>query len=111
MTTAAAIVPSSRQPIADGAGMVTPVWQRFFNVLVQAAAPITSVEVDASPFAFRAGARGTLSITSGTVSDISITRNMVSAATGLTAGLVPVANGDVVTVTYTVAPTIQFIPA
>lgn len=106
----AAIVPSSQQPIADGRGFVTTTWQRFFNALVSAAAPIQTVTVTASPFTYRAGSAGNVTVAGGTVSAITITRNNTTAATGITAGIVPVANGDLVTVTYSSAPLVQFIP-
>lgn len=109
-----AIVPSSAQPIADPrTGMVTTYWQRFFNALPGVAAPaaIAAVTVTASPYTYLSGAGGTLSVTGGTVSSITLTRNNVTTATGITSGLVPVANGDRVTITYSGLPTVNFIPA
>lgn len=106
----AAIVPSSQQPIADGRGFVTTPWQRFFNVLVSAAAPIQPVTLTGSPFTFRAGSAGSLSVSGGTVSAITLTRNNTTVPLGGASGNFPVANGDLVTVTYSVDPTVSFIP-
>lgn len=106
----AAIVPSSAQPIADAAGRVTTPWQRFFNALVSAAAPIQSIALTGSPFSYRAGAIGSLSVTGGTVSSITLTRNNMTVSLG-TSGVFPVSNGDGITVTYSVDPTVSFIPA
>lgn len=106
-----AIVPSSRQPIADAGGFVNTTWLRFFNALVGAPAGISPVQATGSPFVYRAPTAGTLSITGGTVSSITLTRNTVTTPTGITAGLVPVANGDTVTITYSAAPTVNFIPS
>lgn len=106
----AAIVPSSAQPIADKAGRVTTPWQRFFNVLVSPAAAIAPVTLTGSPFTYLAGSAGTLSITGGTVSAVTLTRGTTSVSFG-TSGSVPVANGDSVAITYTVVPTVTFIPA
>ena len=106
----AAIVPSSQQAIADKQGKITTPWQRFFNALVSAAAPIQSVTLTGSPFAFRAGSGGNLAVSGGTVSAIDITRGTTTVSTGATSGTFPVANGDVVSITYTVLPTVSFIP-
>lgn len=110
MTAAAAIVPSSRQPIALKDGTVTTPWQRFFNALVRAAAPAAAVTVGASPFSFTAGSFGYLAVSGGTVSGITITRGTTVIPTGQTSGMIPVANMDVVTITYSGLPTVNFIP-
>lgn len=106
----AVIVPSSAQAIADKTGRVTPVWQRFFNAIVQAPAPIASVTVGASPFSFRAGQSGTLVVTGGTVSAITLTRNTMTVSLP-TSGAFSMANGDSIAVTYSGLPTVNFIPA
>lgn len=105
-----AIVPSSAQPIARNGGFVTTEWQRFFNALVQAPESIAEVDVGASPFDYTASASGFLAVSGGTVSAITLTRNTSSAATGVTAGLVPMFQGDIVTITYSGLPTVSFIP-
>lgn len=108
-----AIVPSSAQPIADKTGNVTQYWQRFFNNLLGVASPtpIVPVTVTASPFSFTAPSWGSVTVSGGTVSAISIRRNTTTAATGVTAGVLPVAQNDVVVVTYSGLPTMNFIPA
>jgi len=107
----AAIVPSSQQAIADRGGFVTTPWQRFFNSLVSAAAAVQTVTVTSSPYTYRAGSGGSLAVSGGTVSSITITRNNVVVPTGATAGISPVANGDLVTITYSGLPAVSFIPA
>lgn len=107
MTTIAAIVPSSAQPIVGPGGRVTTVWQRFFNALVRPADPIVAVTPTGSPFAYMAGAGGNLYVVGGTVSAITLKR---STTTVTVTSPVPVANGDTVTVTYSGAPTITFVP-
>ena len=110
---AASIVPSSQQPIASSNGQVTTPWQRFFNTLpgVQKAAPPVAAAPDGSPFSFTAGALGTVFIAGGTVSQITLTRYGTVVPTGATSGGISVANGDVVTVTYSGPPSINFVPA
>lgn len=68
--------------------------------------------VGASPYAYTAPAIGDVVVQGGTVSAITRTRPGQSAVNiGVTAGIIPVQAGDVVTTTYSVAPTITFIPA
>ncbi|OWV62585.1 hypothetical protein ATY75_12235 [Rhizobium sp. N122] len=103
------IVPNSNQPLVDNRGFVTPVWQRFFGALLGAPAAISPVTVSASPTSFTAYQRGTVGISAGTLTSVSLTRAGTTVTLGTTRS-VTVANGDVVTVSYTVAPTINFIP-
>jgi hypothetical protein len=104
------IVPNSNQPLVDPKGMITTIWQRFFNALVGPAGPIGTVTVGASPFAYTATAPGSVAIVGGTISAVSLTRAGVAVALGTTR-LVTVAQNDVVTVTYSAAPTMNFIPS
>jgi len=103
------IVPSSQQPIAGPGGIITPAWLRFLNAIVAAPGAIVTVTPGASPYTFSAGESGTLRIAGGTVSSIVLTRSGTSVSFGTTA-TVPVVNGDSVVTTYSVAPTINFIP-
>ena len=104
-------VPSRNQKVSDDQGMVSLAWWQFFNLLAPTKPAIESaITVGASPYSYTAQSNGHVVVTGGTVSAISLTR--VSAhATGLTAGLIPVGNKDVVTVTYSVLPTMTFIPS
>lgn len=107
---AGAIVPAQGQPIADSSGRVTTPWQVFFNALVGAPGAIVSVTPTASPFSYMASGTGSLRVTGGTVSSIVLTRSAATVSFGTTA-TVPVANGDTVTITYSVAPTVSFVPS
>ncbi|MFB9952031.1 hypothetical protein ACFFP0_24545 [Rhizobium puerariae] len=104
------VVPSSVQPISGGGGIVTTVWQRFFNALVAPPAAVESVSVSASPFAYKAAQTGSLAIMGGTVTDVSFKRAGATVVIPGGTPLIPVANGDEVTITYSAAPTISFIP-
>lgn len=103
-----AIVPSSAQPISGEGGKVTTTWQRFFNALVSAPAAIAAVTPTGSPFAYTASGAGTLVLSGGTVSARTLTRNTTTVPVG--SSTIQMANGDVTTITYSVAPTINFIP-
>lgn len=104
------IVPQSGQPIADAGGRVTTVWQRFFASLVGQPESIAPVTVTASPFTYTASAPGFVSIIGGTFSAATLNRSGTLIAFGTTTRAIPVGQGDKITVTYTVAPTINFIP-
>lgn len=63
-----------------------------------------------SPYTFTAGRDGHLIVRAGTVSQIDYVRNGATSAIGVTAGLFPLLVGDGIRITYTVAPTVTFIP-
>lgn len=69
-----------------------------------------AVTPGASPYTFTAGRDGQLIVRAGTVSQIDYVRNGVSSQIGVTAGLFPLLVGDGIRITYTVAPTVTFIP-
>lgn len=71
---------------------------------------IQSVSVSASPFSYSAISDGFVSISGGTVSLVQLTRGSVTINAGVTAGIIPVNFGDVVKITYTVSPTVYFVP-
>lgn len=69
--------------------------------------PAESVSVGSSPYAYTMPANGILSIDGGTVSSVSFERGTTS-VTG--ASFMHLRTGDIVTVTYSVAPTMTFFP-
>lgn len=74
------------------------------------AGPIQALTVAASPLTYVARDPGSLSIQGGTVSLVTLARGAVSLTLGLTGGLIPLAAGDRVTLTYLTAPVLNFIP-
>jgi hypothetical protein len=68
-----------------------------------------TITVTASPFTYVATRGGFVIIDGGTVSIIQFTRTNTY-TTGLTKGTIPVSLGDQVTVTYSGAPTMTFVP-
>lgn len=81
------------------------IWLAQFAAQPGALVPITPT---ASPFSYTAPGSGSLAINGGTVSARTLTRAGSTAPIG--ASLIPMANGDVATITYSVAPTLSFIP-
>lgn len=76
-----------------------------------------AVTPGASPYTFTANRDGNLIVSSGTsltydtyVSQIEYLRNGAATAISVTAGLFPLLVGDGLRITYTVAPTVTFIP-
>ena len=78
---------------------------------VSRAQPAQSVTVGASPFTYTAAADGVLFVSGGTVSAVAIVRQGTSVPAGITAGPIPMRRLDQVTVTYTAAPALNFLPA
>lgn len=74
------------------------------------AQPSSSITVGDSPYSYSPTITGTVAVSGGTVTSISITRSGTSIPTGMTNGLIPVASNDTVVVTYTAAPTMNFLP-
>lgn len=75
--------------------------------------PTSAVEVvtpGASPYTYTARCDGFLIVQGGTVSQLDYRRLAATVQIGVVAGLFPVQLGDGIKVTYTVAPTVTFIP-
>lgn len=70
-------------------------------------APLQSVALGASPYSYVAPANGAVVVQGGTVSLLELGRGTF-VSVGVLAGVVPVVAGDVVRVTYAVAPTMTF---
>lgn len=104
--------PRNSQALVDtDTGRLTEPWLQFFAAMVARPGPIVAVSVGTSPFSYTASQSGFAHVTGGTVSAIALKRADVTLATGLTAGFIPVGQGDIVVVTYSVLPTIKFVPS
>lgn len=77
----------------------------------QSVAPIVTISVGSSPFAYTASRSGSVWISPGTYTDVQLKRGITTLDFGyVTRGIFPVAIGDTITVTYTLTPTMYFIP-
>lgn len=74
------------------------------------AQPAVAITPTGSPFSYTAAFDGTVIVTGGTVSAISLTRQGTSVATGITTGLFPLSRLDLLQVTYSGAPVMTFLP-
>lgn len=105
--------PSPVLPATDPkTGKLANTWYMFLVRLAQltAESPMVAPAVGASPFTFTAGTIGHMFATGGTVSSIVLTRSGTSIACQANQ-FIPMAAGDTITVTYTVAPTMTFVPS
>jgi hypothetical protein len=103
--------PSDLAPIVDPeSGRVTQVWRAFFAALSGKAAAAVAIQVSGSPASYTAPDNGSLMLTGGTVTAISLVRGRDPVP--LDAGLhaLPMSAGDTVLVAYSVAPVMVFLP-
>ena len=96
----------------DDGGKFTPAWQRGLTRLAQLTAERKprAVSPTLSPFAFTATTIGHLLISGGNVSAVALVRGDTTIACPIS-GFIPMAAKDSVLITYTVAPTLNFIPS
>lgn len=97
----------------DTKGIINRTWYQFW-IDVWKGKPqggISPQAVTSSPFTYQAATKGFMVIQGGTVTLIQFTRDgITNVNTGQTAGCIPLAQGDLVIVTYSVAPTMTWIP-
>jgi len=92
-------------------GRLADIWYRYLVRLGQLTAErqIAPVAVSASPFTYQATTIGDLLVRGGTVSAVTLVRGNDSVSCP-TSGFVPMAANDSVIVTYSVLPTVTFVP-
>jgi hypothetical protein len=110
-------------PIGDAAGIPKPQspiagdlpcnrdWWRFFQILDGPPQQEANVVLPAAPASadFRVPNDCQILIQGGTVSSITYTRKGTYTL-GFTSGYFPLSEGDIITITYTVAPTVTYFP-
>lgn len=104
------LLPSVNQPIIGAGGIVTVPWFQFFTAIVGQPQAIKAVAPSTSPFSYTASQKGSLAVSGGTVSAIALTRGRVTVSTGQTIGLISLQQGDMLSITYSAAPILNFIP-
>jgi len=104
------ILPNLYNKLINASGCLIDPWIQYLAQFTTAPPNIKDVDVDASPSSYVAQEPGTIHIIGGTVSAIALIRGLITLdVTG--SRLIPVGIMDTVRVTYTVVPTIKFIPA
>lgn len=112
MTSQFRTVPTYEQQITPG-NHNDSTWYRYFQQNEKGTPPSseTTVTLTASPFSYAAPAKGFVVISGGTVSAIMFSRTMGTFyLTGQTAGMFPLSQNDVLKITYTVKPSMVFVP-
>lgn len=104
------IMPNSVARFVDRAtGFILQPWISYLQQFTQAPPPFVQITVDISPFSYTAKEPGFVIVRGGTVSAISLIRGQDTIVfTGQMQ--VPVSIRDTVQVTYSVLPTMIFIP-
>lgn len=108
-------LPNLNAPLVNRNGILINPWNIFFQLFFGTPQPVIVPTITVSPYSFTASQAGTMYVNGGTVSNISLIRGGVtifiaSSTNAVVARSFPMSTGDIVTVTYTVAPTMQFVP-
>jgi len=107
-------LPNLNAPLVDiKSGKCVPPWNSFFQQFGSPPAGVTSTVVGASPFSFTSNINGSVVISGGTVSLITLTRGAVTitiATSTASPVVIPISIADTISVTWTVKPTIQVVP-
>jgi hypothetical protein len=105
-------VPTYTEQMATG-NHNNSTWYRYFQQNEVGTPPSGEMPatVTASPFAYTAPSKGFVIVSGGTVSAIMFSRTPGTFyLTGLTAGVFPMAQNDVLKVTYSAKPNLVFVP-
>lgn len=105
-------LPDFELAVVDKEQKFTPAWQRALTRLAQLSPErkIRAVSPGVSPFTYTASTIGHLLIAGGNVSAVTLVRGANSVSCPVS-GFIPMAGKDSVVITYTVAPTLNFIPS
>lgn len=105
--------PSVLQDFVDQFKKLKNPWVQYLQQFTTAPPAFMDITVGTSPFDYEAKEPGNLFVSGGTVSGITLTRGVDTitvAPNTANPRLIPVAVADIVEVTYSVLPTIKFIP-
>jgi hypothetical protein len=105
-------IPNYPNPIEIG-GKTSKDWYFFWAGLYNGLPPAAEAAVTpgASPYTYSAPVRGSVIVNGGTVSAIAFSRDGVTFySTGQTAGMFLLNAADQLRITYTVLPTVTFVP-
>lgn len=105
-------VPNYREPIVEK-GVTGRTWYQFLVDVWKGKPPASesTVLATSSPFTYTAASKGFVIVQGGTVSLVQFSRNgTTNYTTGQTQGTFPLSQGDSLVVTYSVAPTLTWVP-
>lgn len=107
-------VPNLTAPLVNKLGKLIPPWNSWFQQFSQPAPAVVNVTVGASTFSYTANSNGSLIVSGGNVSDISLIRGTTTIQVATSTAnpvIIPISIGDTVEITYSVLPTVQFLGA
>lgn len=104
-------LPNNDAPVLSGSKF-NKVWYFFLSGLWSGQPPGAEVPatVGSSPYTFSAKQKGFLIVQGGTVSLVQFNRGTTNYTTGQTQGCFPLSQGDSLIITYSVAPSVTFVP-
>lgn len=103
--------PSLASPLVNPqTGVLASTWIQFFQKFVNPPPAIENVILQPSPFSYIATSNGFLSLEGGNITNVQFTRGSTTFTLSMTSGIIPMSQDDIVVITYTVAPTIRFVP-
>jgi hypothetical protein len=103
------VLPNSLSRFVNSLGNIVTPWIQYLQQFTQAPPPFGPITVDISPFSYTAVEPGFVIVRGGTVSAIALDRGSDTLNfTGQV--IIPVSIADTVTATYSVLPTMTFIP-
>ena len=103
---------STIQTFVNKSGIILQPWIAYLQQFTIAPPPFADITVGASPFEYEAKEPGNVFISGGTVSGITLTRgtDTITVAPNTTnPRMIPVAVNDIISVTWSVLPTMKFI--
>lgn len=106
-------MPNYPVPLVTGQ-QTTKDWYFFWSGIFRGLAPgnVEPVTLTGSPYTYSAARRGSLLVSGGTVTAIEFSRDGTAYYNvGVIAGAIPINAGDLVRITYAVAPTVTFVPS
>ena len=96
------------KPIKEDGTFTQDTW-RYLNSLSSEPNAESAITLGPTPATFQATANGSVLVSGGTVSALSLTRNNAYNL-GMTSGLIPLSIGDILTINYTGAPVCIWFP-
>lgn len=104
------IFPSVIQDFVDQSKKLKEPWIQYLQQFTIAPPSFMDITVGTSPFEYEAKEPGNIFISGGTITGITLTRGTDTLIIPATTAFIPVAVADIVEITYSVLPTIKFIP-
>lgn len=104
-------LPDVLQNFVDGLQRIKTPWIQYLQQFTTAPPPFDSVIVGKSPFEYTAEEPGNIYISGGIVTGITLTRGTDTLTLNAATQLIPAAVADVIKITYSVLPTVKFIPS